>query len=171
MLSPRYARMRREALVDKYNHKFYILESEGSLLLVVRWILVLRTEYQFPEHDEPYLTCSYQTNKFYVYELDSDSERWVAVDTSGNEGLFLGGNQSVSFNIGDDVGRVRGWKKNSIYFTDDFWTRMDDEYAECNCYRGGYDIGSFNLGDGSIEEISRFVAFWSSPSFFLLPKA
>ncbi|KAL3828317.1 hypothetical protein ACJIZ3_017119 [Penstemon smallii] len=39
-------------------------------------------------------------------------------------------------------------KGNSIYFTDDYWDRMDEDY----CY-GGHDMGIFSLEDGTIEPL------------------
>ncbi|KAL3820730.1 hypothetical protein ACJIZ3_006635 [Penstemon smallii] len=39
-------------------------------------------------------------------------------------------------------------KGNSIYFTDDYWDRIDEDY----CY-GGHDMGIFSLEDGTIEPL------------------
>ncbi|KAL3828316.1 hypothetical protein ACJIZ3_017118 [Penstemon smallii] len=57
-------------------------------------------------------------------------------------------------------------KGNSIYFTDDYWDRMDEDYSY-----GGHDMGIFSLEDGTIEPLldsnqQRFepTPFWISLS-------
>ncbi|KAL7209811.1 hypothetical protein ACSBR1_031388 [Camellia fascicularis] len=133
-----------KSLRDLYSSQFYLVESIGELLIVIRYIgefvrhdgeVVHKTDI---DHD---LIYPYITKLFHVYKLDLKKENWEKVESLGDRILFLGRNQSMSLSASD----FSEYKKNSIYFTDDYWDRMDEHYEY-----GGHDMGIFNLGDGSI---------------------
>ncbi|KAI5650296.1 hypothetical protein M9H77_36301 [Catharanthus roseus] len=141
-----------------------------SLLLVMRWFeLVPEGEYLLNLLPWSLNTFHfYRTKTFYVYKLDVDYERWVLVESLGNVALFIGEDESVSFNIAEDgVGEGERLKKNSIYFSDDIWEKWACEYDECYYNGAGHDFGIFHLEDGSIKEIYPFVTSWRSPPSYL----
>ncbi|CAL1357322.1 unnamed protein product [Linum trigynum] len=81
--------------------------------------------------------------------MDADRRRWVrAANLSGAAGdeekraLFLGGGDSVSVPAGGGIAA------DSVYYTDDGWERMDEDYLY-----GGNDIGVFDLREGKIRRI------------------
>ncbi|CAI0388660.1 unnamed protein product [Linum tenue] len=81
--------------------------------------------------------------------MDADRRRWVrAANLSGAAGdeekraLFLGGGDSVSVPAGGGIAA------DSLYYTDDGWERMDEDYLY-----GGHDIGVFDLREGKIRRI------------------
>ncbi|CAI0461638.1 unnamed protein product [Linum tenue] len=74
---------------------------------------------------------------FEVYKMDAVRRRWVrAANLSGAAGdeekraLFLGGGDSVSVPAGGGIAA------DSVYYTDDGWEQMDEDYLY-----GGHDIG------------------------------
>ncbi|GMI99599.1 F-Box/DUF295 Brassiceae-specific 33 [Hibiscus trionum] len=134
---------------------FYLVESCGDLLLVVRFIgdYVDWTRTPLPEWERE---TDYGTVLFHVYKLDSEGLKWMEVESLGDRALFLGGNQSVSVSTLSSP----DCKNNCIYFTDDNWVRMDEYYSY-----GGHDMGIYNLKDGSFKSIYDF----SSDSFLPAP--
>ncbi|CAI0375645.1 unnamed protein product [Linum tenue] len=70
----------------------------------------------------------YRTVGFEVYAMDTGRRNWVRTANLGGDGgeqgraLFLGGNHSVSVPAGGEVAA------DCIYYTDDYWARMDEDY-------------------------------------------
>ncbi|XP_038722082.1 putative F-box protein At4g17565 [Tripterygium wilfordii] len=87
----------------KIKNKYYLVESSGKLLLVVR------NTYYLP----------YRMLYFDVYELDFNEERWVLVESIGDRVLFLGKNHSMSMSAAKSFPGCEG---DSIHFTSDYRT-------------------------------------------------
>lgn len=137
---------------DLYTARLYLVESiMGDIMLVVRFVGELVNGDDQPVHEHDLLTeedthplvCPYKTLAFHVYKLDLNEKCWVEVHSLGDQSLFLGGNHSIS------VLADKGYIKNSIYFTDDYWYRMDEDYLY-----GGHDMGVFSLDNGRAELFS-----------------
>lgn len=164
----------------RYSSQMYVVhegeeESGGRILLVVRWIgnfvdengklwtedeLIVQ---QQDEEEEEIVDCTYRTLNFYVFGLDAENKKWVRVNNLGNnQVLFVGGNQAVSWQASND--ESNSIRKNSIYFTDDYWDRMEEHE-----YYGGHDMGIFTLEDRQIHQIFPFYLNKISPPFWLLP--
>ena len=63
---------------------------------------------------------------FEIFKLDFvDNDQWVDVKSLGDRVLFLGGNHSMSVSTND----FPECKRNSIYFTDHYWERMNEDYS------------------------------------------
>lgn len=144
-----------ECFKDLYTCNLYLVESRGDLLLVKRIIgEFVREDGEVVTEgglldDEVYshLVCPYMTKKFYVYKLDFGGKFfWGRIESLGDEALFLGVNQSESVSA-LDFQEIKG---NSIYFTDDYWDRMNQN--EHDMY-GGHDMGVFDLKHGSIKQL------------------
>lgn len=91
----------------------YVVESLGSILLAVRYILILRD-----------LTKAvHLTRKFAVYKMDFELRQWIDVDRCSDfwrdRLLFLVGNHSLSLSA-EDFPKLNT-KRGKIYYTDDFW--------------------------------------------------
>ncbi|XP_044500299.1 putative F-box protein At4g22180 [Mangifera indica] len=133
---------------ELYATKFYLAEIHGEVMLMVRLIgeyvngddEAIREEDLLIEDDTHPLVCPYKTLLFHVYKLDLAERNWVEVDSLGDYAVFLGGNNSVTVST--------QFYKNSIFFTDDYWSRMNEDYLY-----GGHDIGIFHLEDYSVEPI------------------
>ncbi|KAL3507215.1 hypothetical protein ACH5RR_032599 [Cinchona calisaya] len=140
--------------------KRYIIptHSHGEILLVERCIG------QFVPVRELFhvtISQSYFTAKFYVHRMNFDKPEWIRLENIGDRLIFVGVNQSVSFSAKD----FPGCEKNSIYFTDDYWEKIDE-----NPLYGGHDMGFFNLEDE--HDPKRFhdiLRCKRSPAFWLLP--
>ncbi|KAK8480378.1 hypothetical protein V6N11_074078 [Hibiscus sabdariffa] len=143
------------SLRDVCTMRFYLVESCGDLLFVVRfigdyvdWDGTLLSEHDLLTEDCSHpKVCPYRTFLFHVYKMDFKELKWVEMDTLGDRALFVGGNQSVS---------VSTWcflncKKDCIYFSDDCWEKMEEDYLY-----GGHDMGIYNLNDGSLKPIYEF---------------
>ncbi|KAA8531699.1 hypothetical protein F0562_006584 [Nyssa sinensis] len=115
------------SLRDLYSSRWYLVESSGDLLLVSRHVGEFVRDDNTPVYEADLL----------IDEDESLSDRV----------LFLGANHSMSLSAVD----FPECKKNSIYFTDDYWERMNEDYSY-----GGHDLGVFNLGDASVEPIYEF---------------
>ncbi|KAK3011474.1 hypothetical protein RJ639_012772 [Escallonia herrerae] len=136
-----------EYLGGLWTNRFYLVESLGDLLLVERYVGEFVRHDGVPVYEPDLLTgednhplvCPYRTLRFQVYRLNSGERRWEEVKDLGDRVLFLGGNQSVSL-------PAREFSGNSIYFTDDYRSRMDEDYLY-----GGHDLGVFSLESGVIK--------------------
>ncbi|KAL3622212.1 hypothetical protein CASFOL_033623 [Castilleja foliolosa] len=155
---------------DLYSSNWYLAMSEsGQLFLVVRYIgefvrpydgkVVYEGDTLTDYASEP-LVCPYKTVGFYVFKLDGDGKKWVEVESLGDDcAMFVGGNESMMVSTKDH----KGVKGNAVYFTDDYWDRMNEDYSY-----GGHDNGVFYMGGGNIETLcedqSRIVPppFWIS---------
>ncbi|KAF5736694.1 F-box protein [Tripterygium wilfordii] len=128
-----------------YRENYYLAESSGKLLLVVRYI----QNFVPPEGEEAvmleFLTAKYwqpamwpyRTVFFHVFELDFCQERWVHTKTLGNRVLFLGRSHSLSLSTEE----FAGWEGDAIHFIDDH-----------KGYRG-CDTGVFSLRHGAVNHI------------------
>lgn len=155
-------------LRDLYSSQLYLIESLGEILLIVRFIGNLVREDGVVVHeadlldDEEYshMNCRYGTKKFYVYKLDLEEKKWVKLESLGDRMLFLGLNQSISLSAQD----FQEYKRNSIYFTDDFWDGMNvlDNYA-------GHDMGVFELDNGNISHLYPPDMERIQPAFWVVP--
>lgn len=132
---------------DKFSTQCLLVESMGDLLLVNRFNgnFVNSEGFAVDESDlgtedtQP-LVCPYRTKGFHVYKLVSIRNTREIVESLGDVVIFLGGNHSMSLSIKD----LQGCESNSIYYTDDNWDQMNEDYLN-----GGYVCGVFNLTDGS----------------------
>ncbi|XP_049348802.1 F-box protein At4g35733-like [Solanum verrucosum] len=151
----------------------YILESLGSLFVVVRygvhfrlvqddWDMIPLTLVPRPYHVGVEVT--YGTRYFRVSRVDLAASKMTETKELGDAAFFLGANASLSV----QASRYPGIKPNHIYFTDDFYeTYMSYEEG------GGLDMGVFNLADGSIQphyngvSLSRFCPpTWVTPTSY-----
>ncbi|GMI95887.1 SKP1/ASK-Interacting protein 23, F-box/DUF295 Ancestral 11 [Hibiscus trionum] len=143
------------SLRDVCTRRFYLVESSGELLFVVRfigdyvdWDGTLLHEYDLLTEDCNHpKVCPYRTWLFHVYKMDFSKLRWVEMDTLGDHALFLGGNQSVSVS----ARCFPNCERDCIYFSDDCWERMEEDYLY-----GGHDMGIYNLKNGSLKPIYEF---------------
>ncbi|KAJ7944141.1 F-box protein [Quillaja saponaria] len=124
------------------SHYKYLVGTSSGLLMVERCFDV-NVKYLHRHRMKQY--C-YKTSGFNIYKLQSrgKKQRWSKVNSLGDYVLLLGLNFSsciLPHNFPD-------CKPNRIYYTDD---ELDTQYAEVI---GGYDIGVFNLEDGSIERLA-----------------
>ncbi|KAH7573154.1 hypothetical protein JRO89_XS03G0079500 [Xanthoceras sorbifolium] len=155
-----------------YACRFYLVENLGDWLLVVRYIgefvngnnVVVREEDLLTDEDTHPLVCPYRTLLFHFYKLDFDEKRWIEVESLGDSALFLGGSDSISVSSSS----LSGYKKNSIYFTDDYWDRMEEDYLY-----GGHDMGVFSMEEQMVEPIYQSGSMkiqpppcWVAPSFW-----
>ncbi|KAE8664018.1 hypothetical protein F3Y22_tig00112857pilonHSYRG00148 [Hibiscus syriacus] len=123
--------------------RFYLVQSRGDLLLVVRFIA-----------DDGDRETDYRIILFHVYKLDYHGRKWVEIECLGDRALFLGGNQSV-------LVLTRSFpdcEKNSIYFTDDSRERVEDDF-----FYGGHDMGICNLKYKSFKSIYEFSSHHIEP--------
>ncbi|XP_034686608.1 F-box protein SKIP23-like [Vitis riparia] len=155
---------------DLYSSHFYLVESCGELLFVVRFIgefvdgdgkPVQEADLLSDEDTQPKI-CPYKTLLFHVYRLDLHEKKWVEMESLGDQVVFLGGNHSMSLRVGDCPGCV----KDSIYFTDSYWERVDEDYSY-----GGHDMGYYNLRDRSVKPFydthrckMKPIPFWLVPN-------
>ncbi|GLT51031.1 hypothetical protein SLA2020_244780 [Shorea laevis] len=119
--------------LDCLNYRVYLVQSDGEILLVARNVL---------EEDDHDIT----TETFDVYKLDLEGQKWVEVETLGdNRSLFLGQNQSVAVST-EDFSRSKG---NCIYFTHDNHFLNLLEGSEMG-------MGIYSLKDRKISPIFEF---------------
>ncbi|XP_059664267.1 putative F-box protein At4g17565 [Cornus florida] len=134
--------------ISSYTSRCYMVESKGDILLIMRYIDkyipegILVGDEENPIHLYPYMT-----KYFHVYKLNFDQTKWVKLESLGDHTLFLGGNHSVLLS---KKKTSLFCKRNSIYFTDDYWLRMHG-HPICK----GHDNGRFDLEDQSIERINE----------------
>ncbi|XP_041023182.1 putative F-box protein At1g65770 [Juglans microcarpa x Juglans regia] len=125
---------------NKFFTQSYLVESLGGLLLVDRIVGyfvnsegIAVDEYDLLIHEDTQpLVCPYRTKLFNVYELDHKQETWKKVESLGDRVIFVGGNYSMSLSIHD----LEGCESNTIYFSDDNWNQVDEDYMY-----GGHDFG------------------------------
>ncbi|KAH7849466.1 hypothetical protein Vadar_018275 [Vaccinium darrowii] len=112
--------------------KRYLVEYSGGLLMVDRVLLSLSSGKLS------------RTLAFEMYKFDDSIFSWVEVKDLGGESLFLGFNSSASISS-SDFPECRG---NCIYFSDD---TTDFDYRDQIQGGRGFDMGIYNLNDGTIE--------------------
>lgn len=145
--------------------KFYLVpcSKSGQIFFIVRYVgeFVTSNGKVVYEGDDDVI-CPYKTINFHVYCLDTTTLTWKAVKSLNNLALFLGGNHSVSMLVSDHS----ELKADSIYFTDDYWDRMDEDYLY-----GGHDMGVFSLKDGRVHEFFNIdLQKITPPPFWLVPE-
>ncbi|KAG8369755.1 hypothetical protein BUALT_Bualt14G0046700 [Buddleja alternifolia] len=135
---------------DLYTSQWYLALSFGQIFLVVRYIgefvrydgkVVYEGDTLTDYASEP-LVCPYRTVDF---KLDLENKNWIEVDCLDDFAMFLGGNQSMMLSTTIH----RELKRNVIYFTDDYWDRMNEDYSY-----GGHDMGIYNMEYGIIDAIN-----------------
>lgn len=160
--------------IYQMGEEYYILESLGSLLVVVRHgglcfsrIPLTHVPYAHEVHNEEEVPESnghlnFQTNGFRVYKVDLAAGKLTETRQLGDGALFLGANASLSV----QASQFPGIKPNHIYFTDDCYEAYSD-YEE----GGGLDMGVFNLSNGTFDHhykglfLNRFTPpIWVTPT-------
>ncbi|KAG5618350.1 hypothetical protein H5410_018174 [Solanum commersonii] len=131
-----------------YGKESYIVESLGTLFIVVRKGLMLR--YITDDRERIPLTLT-QDNIF--DDLDGDG-KLTQTKELGDRAFFIGHNASRSV----QPCQFPGIKPNHIYFTDDYW----ESYLVFE-EGGGLDMGVFNLADGTILPFPRYKGVSLSP--------
>ncbi|KAG8662098.1 hypothetical protein MANES_01G063800v8 [Manihot esculenta] len=111
--------------------QFYVVESEGAIMIVRRMKQVRRV---VGESDSRYQSC-----KFEILKQDFDEKRWRVVKNLGNKALFLG-EHSSSFFITAHCGS--GCKPNCIYYAEDLSAEIED-------------VGVYNLTYGCTEPLFK----------------
>ncbi|XP_059630117.1 F-box protein SKIP23-like [Cornus florida] len=153
---------------DLYTTRCYLVETSGDLLLVERYtgeyvhdgVPVYEEDLLNGQTNHP-LVCPYKTLQFRVYKLEFGQKKWVEVKSLSNSMLFLDGNHSMSLSAHD----FPEYKANSIYFTDDYGDRMDEDYLY-----GGHDMSIFNLDDRSVEPFYQCnMQKIQPPPFWVVP--
>jgi hypothetical protein len=147
---------------DLYTSRLYLVESYGGVLLVVRRIGEFVDEEGRVLHEGDLLTdkaaeplvCAYRTLLFGLFRMDFDKETWVSMTSLDDQAAFVGGNHSASVLTCD----LPGCEKNSVYFTDDYWERMNEDYLY-----GGHDMGVYNLKDKSVKHFYQLDALKIQP--------
>ncbi|XP_042485316.1 F-box protein SKIP23-like [Macadamia integrifolia] len=108
--------------------KYYLVESSGDLLLVIR-------------HPGWLQRCHNQTISFSIYKIDVGGRKLVKLKNIGNRCLFLDRNSAFSVSASD----IRGCKGNHIYFIGTCF------HGHTMQSFGTYDRGVFNLEDKTLE--------------------
>ena len=154
---------------DLYSSHFYLVESCGELLFVVRFIgefvdgdgKPVREADLLDDEDIQPKICPYKTLLFHVYRLDRHQKKWEEMESLGDQVVFLGGNHSMSLRVGDCPGCV----KDSIYFTDSYWERVDEDYSY-----GGHDMGYYNLRERIVKPFHDTQCCKMKPTpFWIIP--
>ncbi|PHT62737.1 hypothetical protein T459_33400 [Capsicum annuum] len=162
-----------ELPVDMYTGHFYMLESLGSLVVVLRNGIQLREVKD--DHDRVPLTririegigeeeLTYGKTDFQVFQVDLATSKVTEMRELGDIAFFLGAYASLSV----QASQFPGIKPNCIYFTDDYFESYFI-YEE----GGGLDMGVFNLEDGSIQPHYDVVSLnrvcpptWVTPTLY-----
>ncbi|XP_074297040.1 putative F-box protein At5g60060 [Silene latifolia] len=139
--------------------EMYLVESFGSLLMVLRHKNTCWVPNGEVSEDEVYKTVSFE-----VFGINFKTKKWDPVKDLGDVALFVGDNQSISVRASD----CRNCKSNCVYFTDDC-----DELWDLPRNLGGHDMGFYNLEDGKIYQFYRgrdihsgfCTPFWFVPHF------
>ncbi|XP_060211729.1 probable F-box protein At1g44080 [Lycium barbarum] len=149
--------------IELFSDTLYLALSSDDILLVVRHIGEFVTEDGRAIHEGECddSICPYRTVKFDVYKMDMNRGNWLEVKSLNDGILLLGGNQSFSVLAKDH----RGYKANSIYFTDDYWDRVNEDYLY-----GGHDMGVFSLEDGCAKQFCEIgLQKLEPPPFWVFP--
>ncbi|KAM7267090.1 hypothetical protein ACFE04_009256 [Oxalis oulophora] len=154
-------------LVNIHTQK-YLVESVGELLLVYRNFVGNVYNNLPPDSLEislaeiPYWTMSFDVVKL-IKKNENDDEHgyeFVKVETLGNQALFVGDGASFSL----PATSLNGCRPDCIYFTDD-----SQDFYSLTKNGGGYDMGIYNLRDGSIEQHYKgeSLSYFSTPLWYL----
>lgn len=147
--------------------QLYLACSNGGIFVIARYIgdmvnengeVVDEADLLLDDDTHP-LVCPYRTLNFKVFKLDLIQETLSEVKSLQDQAMIVGGNQTVLLSTKD----FDGLKKDSVYFSDNYWDRIDEDYMY-----GGHDVGIFNLGEGSIEMLCDLDRIEPNP-FWVLP--
>lgn len=86
--------------------------------------------------------------------MDFEKETWVSMRSLDDQAVFMGRNHSASVLVCD----LPGCEENSVYFTDDYWERMNENYLY-----GGHDMGVYNLKDKRVNHFYQLDALKIQP--------
>lgn len=117
---------------------YYVVECDGEILVVSRFRWV-----GGPTR-EPWDGTNHYTNTFKVYKLNLKDKLLTEIYNIGDNALFVGFNSTLCLPATTDI---KAYKKNCIYFTDDYHDGIFGDIEDI----GGLDMGVFNLDDGTIE--------------------
>ncbi|XVF00814.1 hypothetical protein REPUB_Repub04eG0034300 [Reevesia pubescens] len=147
--------------------KNFLVESKGELFFVDMYLSIeaegscswagLGFVEEYFENLAFYM--NERTVRFKVFKLDEGGKEWVEVKNLDDCLLFLGDDCTFSASV-EDLSLCRG---NCIIFADNFFYSLgaEDESSE------RYDVGVFDLENGSIGPISKFPEFsnlfWPPP--------
>lgn len=128
-----------------YEEHAYLVESEGELLLVDRFV-----DFTFRLDDNVRVANfvefnPYRTLRFDVYKLDSSRENWEPLKCLGDRALFVGLNHSFSVSTRGHSPQLI--ESNAIYFTDETSALSNTDHSG-----GGHDMGIFHLADNNITQ-------------------
>ncbi|XP_027165935.1 putative F-box protein At5g55150 [Coffea eugenioides] len=149
--------------------QWYLAPSLGELLLIERFIgeFVDDQGQLHPEgdlltdEDSHPLLFPYKTFSFQVYKLNMIEKKLEKVTSLKDQVIFLGGNHGISLSVKD----YPEFMPNSIYYTDDYWDRMHEDYLY-----GGHDFGSYSLEENSIASLVPYCVERFDPTpFWVLP--
>ncbi|KAK0597703.1 hypothetical protein LWI29_027824 [Acer saccharum] len=129
-----------EILLDY--HTNYLVELDGHLLLVVRYLYN-----GFPE-----------PSQFDVYKLDWLAKAWVRVKSIHHNAILLGRYSSISL----PASRRGDLRANCIYYIDDFPVQSISLEPQHNS-------GLYDMATGTFEHIYQFAPIWTSPLNWLIP--
>lgn len=132
----------------------YLVNANGKFLLIARY---LKLAAGLEELD--IVSNFYETHEFRVFCLNSSERKWERVLSLGDTMLFLGENSSLALFASD----FPGLKGNRIYFTDDY---SELDYGG---YPGIYDVGIYNLEDGSIKRLPCYSDLTWPPPIWITP--
>ncbi|KAG6412180.1 hypothetical protein SASPL_124850 [Salvia splendens] len=131
---------------DLYSSQLYLaLASGGGIVTAVRYVGdYVRYDGEavcegdtLTDYMAAPLVCPYRTMGFRVLRADVSGGDWGDVEGLGDYAMFVGGNETAV-----------GLRKNAIYFTDDYWERIDEDYSY-----GGHDFGVFCMKDSRFEHV------------------
>lgn len=130
-------------------HRYYLVESMGEILLVIRYYAYHAAEDGTSVRCDANLKCElpYGTSDFDVFKLSASGDKLDRVKDLGDQALFLGINHSFAASATEFSG-IQG---NSIYFGDHYM-RENPHFREEEGYPfGGHDCGIFNMEDRCIS--------------------
>ncbi|KAI9156069.1 hypothetical protein LWI28_000063 [Acer negundo] len=119
-------------------HTNYLVELDGHLLLVVRYL------YQGNGFPEP--------SQFDVHKLDWLAKAWVRVESIHQNAILLGRHSSISL----PAGRRGDLRANFIYYIDDCHRQSISPEPQQNS-------GLYDMATGTFEYIYEFAPIWTSP--------
>ncbi|KAK9042153.1 hypothetical protein V6N11_017232 [Hibiscus sabdariffa] len=156
---------RKEEVVSKFSKglvsRYYLVQSSGGLIMVYRHVRCY-SEIGLVEPDSRTIYL-YKTCGFRIFKLDTSRGEWDEIQSIGDDILFLGFNSSFSMSSKNFPGHAA----NCIYFTD------DSILFHLQGIAGGFDIGIFNLSDGSIQHLPGYktceseISIWPPPVWFM----
>ncbi|KAK2639741.1 hypothetical protein Ddye_027536 [Dipteronia dyeriana] len=136
----------------------YLVELDGDLLLVARWL------------EETQITCS-KTTSFTVYKLNWVEKGWIKIKNIGDNSILLGKNSSISLPRNHFI----NFEANCIYFIDDAdGFNMTTKYL--NMDTGLYNIvtrqfkwpsPNYNKETEQLEKLPSSI--WGGPLNWFIP--